>query len=91
MGAEKEVKQADVLITVCGCPKFIKSDMIKEGAVLIDGGITRFSDGRVVGDIDRESVKDKAAYLTPVPGGIGPLTVALLLKNVYLASKKYEV
>lgn len=88
LGAEKEVKSADVLISVCGCPNFIKGDMIKEGVVLIDGGITRWSDGKVVGDIDRESVKSKAVFLTPVPGGLGPLTVALLLKNVYLAAKK---
>jgi 5,10-methylene-tetrahydrofolate dehydrogenase/methenyl tetrahydrofolate cyclohydrolase len=88
MGVEKEVKEADVLITVCGCPRFIKGDMIKEGATLIDAGITRYSDGKIVGDVDAESVKTKAAFLTPVPGGIGPLTVALLLKNVYLASSK---
>ncbi len=88
LGVEKEVKSADVLISVCGCPNFIKGDMIKEGVVLIDGGITRWSDGKVVGDIDRESVKSKAVFLTPVPGGLGPLTVALLLKNVYLAAKK---
>lgn len=88
LGIEKEIKSADVLIMVCGCPKFIKSEMIKEGAALIDGGITRFHDGRVVGDIDSENVKTKAVYLTPVPGGLGPLTIALLLKNVYLAAKK---
>jgi len=86
MGVQNEVKEADVLITVCGCPRFIKGDMIKEGAILIDAGITRYSDGKVVGDIDSESVKTKAAFLTPVPGGIGPLTVALLLRNVYLAA-----
>jgi methylenetetrahydrofolate dehydrogenase (NADP+)/methenyltetrahydrofolate cyclohydrolase len=86
-GAEKEIKAADILISVCGCPNFIKADMIKEGAILIDGGVTRFSDGRVVGDFERTSVSQRAAYLTPVPGGIGPVTVALLLKNVYLASK----
>lgn len=88
LGVEKEVKSADVLIIVCGCPNFIKGDVIKEGAVLIDAGITRFHNGKVVGDVDRESVKEKASFLTPVPGGIGPLTVALLLKNVYLAAKK---
>lgn len=87
LGIEKEVKEADVLITVCGCPNFIKGDMIKEGAILVDAGITRFHDGKVVGDVDRESVKGKAAFLTPVPGGIGPLSVALLLKNVFLAAK----
>ncbi len=86
-GAEYDIKSADILISACGCPNFIKADMIKEGAVLIDAGITRYSDGKVLGDFDRESVAKKAAYLTPVPGGIGPLTVALLLRNVYLASK----
>jgi methylenetetrahydrofolate dehydrogenase (NADP+)/methenyltetrahydrofolate cyclohydrolase len=89
MGVQREVKEADVLISVCGCPRFIRGDMIKEGAILIDAGTTRYSDGKVVGDIDSESVKNKAAFLTPVPGGIGPLTVALLLKNVYLASKNF--
>ena len=89
MGVQNEVKEADVLISVRGCPRFIKGDMIKDGAILIDAGITRYSDGKIVGDIDSESVKYKAAFLTPVPGGIGPLTVALLLKNVYLASKNF--
>ncbi len=88
LGSEKEIKSADVLISACGCPNFIKADMIKEGAILVDAGVTRWSDGQVVGDFDRESVKSKAAFLTPVPGGIGPLTVALLLRNVYLAAKK---
>ncbi len=87
MGVEKEVKDADVLITVCGCPKFIKADMIKDGVILIDAGVTKFHDGRVVGDIDRGSVREKTYFLTPVPGGIGPLTVALLMQNVYLAAK----
>jgi methylenetetrahydrofolate dehydrogenase (NADP+)/methenyltetrahydrofolate cyclohydrolase len=87
LGAEKEVKAADVLIIVCGCPNFIKQDVIKENAVLIDCGITRFHDGKVVGDVDKESVKNKASFLTPVPGGVGPLTVALLLGNVLLATK----
>jgi len=87
-GSEKEMKSADVLITVCGCPNIIKGEMIKGGAVLIDAGITRYHDGKVVGDVDQQSVKDKAAFLTPVPGGIGPLTVAMLLRNVYLAARK---
>jgi len=86
-GAEKELKLADILISVCGCPSMIKGESIKDGAILIDAGVTRYHDGKVVGDIDRESVKNKAAFLTPVPGGIGPLTVALLLKNVYLATE----
>jgi methylenetetrahydrofolate dehydrogenase (NADP+)/methenyltetrahydrofolate cyclohydrolase len=86
-GAEKELKTADILISVCGCPNMIKGESIKEGAILIDAGVTRYHDGKVVGDIDRESVKNKAAFLTPVPGGLGPLTVALLLRNVYLVAE----
>jgi len=85
-GAEKELKNADILISVCGCPNMIKGESIKEKAVLIDAGVTRYHDGRVTGDIDQESVKNKAVFLTPVPGGVGPLTVTLLLRNVYLAS-----
>ena len=87
-GAEKEIKEADVLISVCGCSKMIKGEMIKTGAVLIDAGVTRYHDGKVAGDVDEVSVAGKASFLTPVPGGLGPLTVALLLRNVYLAFKK---
>jgi len=87
-GAEKEIKEADVLISVCGCPQMIKGEMIKEGAILVDAGVTRYHDGKVAGDVDAKSVESRAAFLTPVPGGLGPLTVALLLRNVYLASKR---
>jgi len=90
LGLEKDLLAADVLITVSGCPNLVKDEIIKQGVILIDGGITRYHDGKVVGDIDRKSVESKAAFLTPVPGGIGPLTVALLLRNVYLAAKKRE-
>ena len=68
----------------------IKGDMIKDGAVLVDAGITRYHDGKIIGDVDRESVAQKAAFLTPTPGGIGPVTVALLLRNVYLAALALE-
>lgn len=90
-GVEKEMKMADAIISVCGCPNMIKRESIKEGAILIDAGITRYHDGRIIGDIDQKSVAGKAAFLTPVPGGLGPLTVALLLKNVYLAAKKGKI
>jgi len=80
----EKMKKADVLILVCGCPGFIKDDMIKDGAVIIDAGIT-MKGKKVLGDMDKESAKGKASFFTPVPGGVGPLTVALLLKNVYLA------
>jgi len=84
---EKKLKSADVIITVCGQPKLIKSQMIKKTAILLDGGITLTKKGKLIGDIDRESVRKKASFLTPVPGGLGPLTVSLLLRNVYLAQK----
>lgn len=86
LGIEKELRAADVLISVCGCPNLIKGEMIKKGAILIDGGVTRYHDGKVVGDFDRQSVESGAAFLTPVPGGLGPLTVAMLLRNVVLAA-----
>jgi len=89
LGIEKDILAADILISVCGCPNLIKGEMIKKSAVLIDAGITRYHDGKVVGDVNQKEVKDKAAFLTPVPGGIGPLTVALLLRNVYLAAKSF--
>ena len=83
----KLVKLADILISVCGCPDLIKGDMIKKGAILIDAGITVLPTKEVKGDVDAKSVIKKASFLTPVPGGIGPLTVAFLLKNVYEAKK----
>ena len=86
LGIEKEILSADVLISVCGCPNLIKGEMIKTDVILIDAGVTRYFDGKVVGDVCKKDVAAKAAFLTPVPGGIGPLTVALLLRNVYLAS-----
>lgn len=81
--------KTDVIITVLGVPNFIKGDMIEKGTILIDGGITVTRNKKTVGDVDRKSVSEKAAFLTPVPGGTGPLTVALLLKNVYLAANKH--
>ncbi|KKT76386.1 MAG: Bifunctional protein FolD [Parcubacteria group bacterium GW2011_GWF2_44_7] len=89
-GAEKAINQADILISVCGCPNLIKGELIKQGAILIDAGITRYTDGRIIGDVDMASVRNKASFLTPTPGGIGPLTVALLLRNVYLAVNRRD-
>lgn len=84
-------QSADVIISVCGFSNLIKGDMIKDGAILIDAGMRFENKKKLKGDIDRESVKGKASFLTPVPGGIGPLTVAFLLKNVYLATKHHTV
>ncbi|XCI75200.1 MAG: bifunctional 5,10-methylenetetrahydrofolate dehydrogenase/5,10-methenyltetrahydrofolate cyclohydrolase [Flavobacteriales bacterium] len=87
-------RQADIVITALGVPGFLRSEMIKEGAVLIDVGISRVADPsslkayRLVGDVDFKSVYGKASYLTPVPGGVGPMTRAMLLKNTLLAVKR---
>jgi methylenetetrahydrofolate dehydrogenase (NADP+)/methenyltetrahydrofolate cyclohydrolase len=78
---------ADILCVDAGKPKFITADMIKEGAIVIDLGMNVVSNGKVVGDVDFDSVKEKAAYITPVPGGVGPITVAMILHNTVLASK----
>jgi methylenetetrahydrofolate dehydrogenase (NADP+)/methenyltetrahydrofolate cyclohydrolase len=78
---------ADLLISALGQPHAIKKEMIKEGAVIIDIGITKV-DGKVLGDVDYEDVKEKAGYITPVPGGIGPMTIAFLFKNVLEISKR---
>lgn len=78
----KEVaRRADILIAALGKPKFIKEDFVKEGAVVIDVGIHRQEDGRLCGDVDFESVAPKASAITPVPGGVGPMTIAMLMNN----------
>lgn len=81
------VKNADIVISAIGKPQFVTSDMIKAGAVVIDVGINRREDGSIVGDVEFESVSQKASYITPVPGGIGPMTIAMLLTNVVKAAK----
>ena len=84
----KEItKNADILIAALGKAKFVTADMVKEGAVIIDVGINRNDDGKLVGDVDFENVKEKASYITPVPGGVGPMTIAMLMTNVVKAAK----
>ncbi len=85
-----ETLQADILIAAVGKPKFITGDMVKEGAVVVDVGMDRDENGALCGDVDFASVKEKAAYLTPVPGGVGPMTVAMLLQNVMEAAERAE-
>jgi len=82
-------KNADIVISAIGKPKFVTADMIKEGAVVIDVGINRLETG-LVGDVDFENVKEKASFITPVPGGVGPMTIAMLIKNVVIAAKYLE-
>ena len=85
----KEItKNADILIAALGKSKFVTADMVKDGAVIIDVGINRGEDGKLVGDVDFENVKEKASYITPVPGGVGPMTIAMLMNNVVKAAKQ---
>ena len=81
------VKNADIVVSAIGRPNFVTEEMIKEGAVVIDVGINRLDDGSIVGDANFETVSKKASYITPVPGGVGPMTIAMLLNNVVKAAK----
>ena len=84
----KEIcKNADLIIAAIGKPFFLKADMVKDGAVVVDVGINRLDDGRLVGDVDFEEVAPKCSYITPVPGGVGPMTIAMLLNNTILAAQ----
>ena len=85
--------QADIIITALGVPNYLKAEMVKDGAVIIDVGITRVTDEsekgyKITGDVDFENVSKKASYITPVPGGVGPMTIAMLLKNTLLAREQ---
>ena len=85
----KEItKQADILIAAIGKAKFVTEDMVKKGATVIDVGINRMDDGKLLGDTDFENIKDKVSYITPVPGGVGPMTIAMLMHNVVKAAKQ---
>ena len=74
-------RQADVLVTAVGRPALITGDMVKPGAIVIDVGINRLPDGRLCGDVDFASCSEVAGWITPVPGGVGPMTIAMLMKN----------
>ncbi len=78
---EDHVRRADIVVVAVGKPGLVNSEWIKQGAIIIDVGINRLDDGRLVGDIDFDTAKEKAGYITPVPGGVGPMTVATLLQN----------
>lgn len=90
----KLTQEADIIIAALGIPNFLKAEMVKEGAVIVDVGITRVADAsakkgfRIVGDVDFEQVKHRASYITPVPGGVGPMTIAMLMKNTLNAYKR---
>jgi methylenetetrahydrofolate dehydrogenase (NADP+) / methenyltetrahydrofolate cyclohydrolase len=79
------IRRADIVVAAIGKPKFVKANMVKDGAVVVDVGINRTAEGKLVGDVDYEAIAPKASAITPVPGGVGPMTIALLMKNTYQA------
>jgi len=85
---EAQVRRADVLVVAVGKPNFIPGDWIKEGATIIDVGINRLENGSLTGDVEFDVAKEKAAWITPVPGGVGPMTVATLLENTLYAAEE---
>lgn len=86
--ALKYIRSADIIIAAVGVPRFVTGDMIREGATVIDVGINRLEDGTLCGDVDFDSVAPKACAVTPVPGGVGPMTIAMLMNNVVRAARK---
>ncbi|WNC67435.1 bifunctional methylenetetrahydrofolate dehydrogenase/methenyltetrahydrofolate cyclohydrolase FolD [Thalassotalea nanhaiensis] len=87
---EARIRQADLVVVAVGKPEFIPGDWIKEGAIVIDVGINRLESGKLVGDVEFNVAKDKAAFITPVPGGVGPMTVASLIENTLIACEDFH-
>jgi methylenetetrahydrofolate dehydrogenase (NADP+)/methenyltetrahydrofolate cyclohydrolase len=83
-------KNADILVSAVGKANFITADLVKQGAVVIDVGINRNSDGKLCGDVDFNDVKDKASYITPVPGGVGPMTITMLMFNTLKSARQWQ-
>ena len=84
----KEIcRNADILVAAVGRAKFVTEDMVKEGAVVIDVGMNRLENGKLCGDVDFDAVAPRCSYITPVPGGVGPMTIATLMKNTLTAAK----
>ena len=88
---KKECLSADILVAAIGRAKFITADMVKDGATVIDVGMNRDENGKLCGDVDFEAVKDKCSYITPVPGGVGPMTITMLMYNTLQAAIRRKV
>ena len=87
---ESHVRQADIVVVAVGKPNFIPGNWIKQGAIVVDVGINRLESGKLVGDVDYDGAKEKASFITPVPGGVGPMTVASLIENTMIACEQYK-
>ena len=85
---EQKIGEADIVVCAVGRAEFVKGEWIKEGSVVIDVGINRLEDGRLVGDVEFEEAAKRASHITPVPGGVGPMTIAMLLANTVLSAKR---
>ena len=84
-------READILVAAVGKPHFITADMVKEGAVVIDVGVNRMAEKKLLGDVDFEAVEKKASFITPVPGGVGLMTIAMLMKNTVRAAAQQTI
>jgi len=82
------IRTADIVVAAVGVPKLVRADMIKDGAVVIDVGVNRLPDGKLCGDVDFDKIREKAVAITPVPGGVGPMTIAMLLRNTLSMAKR---
>ncbi|MFC1234874.1 bifunctional methylenetetrahydrofolate dehydrogenase/methenyltetrahydrofolate cyclohydrolase FolD [Vibrio sp. F74] len=87
---ESYVRQADIIVVAVGKPSFIPGDWIKEGSIVVDVGINRLANGKLVGDVEYDAAKKRASFITPVPGGVGPMTVASLIENTMIACEQYK-
>ncbi len=87
---ESHVRQADVVVVAVGKPNFVPGEWIKEGAVVVDVGINRLESGKLVGDVEYSKARERASFITPVPGGVGPMTVASLIENTMLACEQFH-
>ena len=87
---DERVAEADILVAAVGRPEMVKGSWVKEGAVVIDVGINRLDDGSLVGDVEFDGAEKRASYITPVPGGVGPMTIAMLLSNAVTAAEARE-
>ena len=87
---EEICRRADILIAAAGCPKVVTAQHVKRGAVVVDVGMNRTADGKLCGDVDFEPVRERAAFITPVPGGVGPMTIAMLMQNTVEAAERHE-
>jgi len=86
---EEKVRNAELIVVAVGKPAFIPGEWIKDGAIVIDVGVNRLASGKLVGDVDFDVAKEKASFITPVPGGVGPMTVANLIENTLIACQQF--